>query len=106
MKKFSNIVRNAGHSTFRIVRRFWRNNLALLKRIQLGWRHRDEQEFLKAIVLLMMESGRVVLVIAFFTCIVAAFFKPHCLFMALLYAILNSMWKANIEEIREENHRK
>lgn len=106
MKKFSNIVRKAGHSIYRSARKFWRNNLALLKRIQLAWWHRDEEELLNAILHLMMEGVRVVIIAGFYTCLVAGFFKPHCFITALFYLFLIAIVNTTIAEFREESRRR
>lgn len=102
MKKFSNIVRNTGHSIYRSARKFWRNNLALLKRIQLAWWHHDEEEILYAILHLVMEGFRVVIIAGFYTCIVAGFFKPHCFITALFYLFLIAIVNSTIADFRNE----
>ena len=102
MKKFSNIVRNAGQSIFRSARKFWRNNLALLKRIQLAWNHGNEDEIINALITLMEEGIRCLLIVAFYACLVAGFFKPHCFITALFYIILIAVWNSNIKDRREQ----
>lgn len=84
------------------IRKYGRNFLALIKRIRLAWRHHDEEEILYAILHLVMEGFRVVVIAGFYTCIVAGFFKPHCFITALFYLILIAIVNSTIADFRNE----
>lgn len=106
MKKFSAFVRSVGHHIYLKARKYGRNFLALIKRIRLAWRHHDEDEVLNAILTLMEEGIRSILILGFYCCLVAGFFKPHCWAMAILYVIVIAIWNSNIADRREQEGRR
>ena len=70
--------KDAAKTVWSAIRKFGRNTLALIKRIILACRHRDEEEILKAFLRLMMEGTWSFLWMLVPVAFVAGFFKPHC----------------------------
>ena len=78
------------------IRRMGRNTVALVKRIVLACRHREEEEILRAILRLMMESTWAFLWMLVPVCFVAGFFKPHCFITTVGLVIVAMMFRTLI----------
>lgn len=75
-----------------------RNGKAVFKRIRIAIRHRDEGEILDSFVNLFEEGAWLFCEIAFLSCLVAGFFKPHCFITAAFYYILILIIRSNIRD--------
>lgn len=82
------------------VERVLRNTRALIGRLALAVRHRDEAEVLKATIMLVENSAWMLCVLSVAACLVAGFFKPHCFVMAGVCLVVAGIIRANIEDFR------